>query len=358
MKSLRIVSLLTTVIFLTGCIHFHPSSTKTGQGFPAELKDYYSYPRKPVHPAIKVLKEEKRYVVKEVTFDLHLPQDLIERPIDEMRKEVEEKIKSNDQKGARDLELEYSVKVDYYQAKGEGKKPVILVSPILGGNMIVIWFARYFASHGMNAAIVHRRKPKYDPKRELNQVEKYLRKSIMRTRQALDWILDQPEVDPEKVGSFGISYGGMVNILTAAVEPRIHCHIVAMAGGPLADVIVDSKEKAIRKYVRSAAKDAGYTPESLREGLKEAIRSDTLALAPYVDRSNVLFVIAFFDRVVGRRYSENLWRALGKPEVIYTPLGHYSTLLTIPYLRSKALRFYRSRFYPRKKWWNYFFSKS
>lgn len=311
-----------------------------------ELARYFSYPTWPVRPDVKILREKRKYVLKEVSFDLHLPEDLVERSVDGMRREVEEKRWVQDLKGALDLELEYTVKLDYYEAKGEGRKPIVLVSPILGGNMIVDWFASFFASQGMHAAIVHRRKPRYDTDKPLNQVEQYLRKSVIRTRQALDWLAEQPEVDARKVGSFGISYGGIVNTLTAAVEPRIQCHIIAMAGGPLADVILDSKEKAIRKYVDTAARQAGYAPEELRRALREAIRSDTLVMAPTISPDRVLLVIAYFDQVVGRRYSKNLWQALGKPQVIYTPLGHYSTLLTIPYLKAKALQFYRPRFFP------------
>lgn len=341
------IGLVSLLFLVTGCVHYPPPSAfRATDEIPEDWRGYYDYPKKTAAPERKILKEKRNYVLEEVTFDLNLPEELIERPVDEMRKEVAEKWKNNDLKGAKDLELEYSVKLDYYRSKQEGKKPIILVSPILGGNMIVDWFAAFFASRGMDAAIVHRRKPRYDTAQDMNQVERSLRKSVIRTRQALDWLLEQPGTDQERVGSFGISYGGLVNTVTAAVEPRIQCHIMAMAGGPMADLIVDSEEKAIKKYIRTAAEQAGYTPETLRANLRKTIKSDTLTMAAYLKTEDVLLVIAYFDKVVGRRYSENLWRALGMPEVIYTPLGHYATILTLPYLKGKALKFYRSRFYP------------
>ena len=332
-----------------GCVRLSPSSSlHPPQEVSEDMRAYFDYPRKEVAPQRKMIEENKKYVLEEVTFDLNLPAELIETPVAEMRKEVAEKWKNNDVKGAKDLELEYSIKIDYYRSKKEGKKPLILVSPILGGNMIVDWVSAYLASHGMDAAIVHRRKPRYDTSKDMNQVEGYIRKSVIRTRQALDWLIEQPGTDADRVGSFGISYGGIVNTITAAVEPRIKCHIIAMAGGPMGDLIVDSEEKAIKKYVRTAAEQAGYTPETLRAALKKGIKSDTLPMAAYIKTEDVLFVIAYFDRVVGRKYSLNLWRALGRPEVIWTPLGHYSTILTLPYLRYKALKFYRRHFYPKR----------
>jgi dienelactone hydrolase len=339
-------------VFLTvfsSCIHY-PSVTGTRppQKPDKDLRDYFDYPRETVQPQIKILKRNRKYTLKEISFDLHLPESLVGKPVEIMRKEVEEKRRNHDTKGADDLELEYTVKIDYYQVPGETRRPLIVISPILGGNMIVDWFAAYFASQGMHAAIVHRRKPRYDSSRDLGQVEDVLRKSVLRTRQALDWLLENPGIDSDKVGSFGISYGGLVNTLTAAVEPRIRCHIFAMAGGPLADLILDSKEKAIQKYIRAAAEQTGHAPEKLRAELQNAIHSDTLKMAAYLRSYDVLMVIAFFDQVVGRKYSQNLWRALGRPEVIYTPFGHYGTLLTLPYLKSKARQFYQARFYPEK----------
>lgn len=342
--------LIVLCCFITpACIRLpRTSSIRPPQEVSQDMRAYFDYSRKDVAPQRKIIEEKKKYVLEEVTFDLNLPEELIETPVEEMRKEVAEKWKNNDVKGAKDLELEYSIKIDYYRSKKEGKKPLILVSPILGGNMIVDWVSAYLASHGMDAAIVHRRKPRYDTTKDMNQVEGYMRKSVIRTRQALDWLIAQPGTDADHVGSFGISYGGIVNTIAAAVEPRIKCHIIAMAGGPMADLIVDSEEKAIKKYVQTAAEQAGYTPETLRAALKEGIKSDTLPMAAYVKTEDVLFVIASFDRVVGRKYSLNLWRALGRPEVIWTPLGHYSTILTLPYLRYKALKFYRKRFYSKR----------
>jgi dienelactone hydrolase len=335
-------------LLLAGCMHYPrvEDSRLPGTVDPT-VEGYYSYAKRDIVADIKVTKETRKYVLKEVVFDLVLPADFVStEPLEELRERVKEMRDRSDEKGARKTEIRYTVRMDYYEAKGEGKKPVIIVSPILGGNMIVNWFASFFASHGMHAAIVHREKPKYDPTQPLTQAEAGFRKSVIRTRQALDWLLAQPNVDAEKAGSFGISYGALVNTLVAAVEPRLKCHILALAGGPISDLLLDSEERAIKKYVRSAATDAGYDIPRLREDLRKVIRSDTLAMAPYIAADDVILIIALFDRVVRRPYSENLRRALGYPEVIYTPVGHYSTVLAIPYLKTKALRFYRAKFYP------------
>jgi len=54
--------------------------------------------------------------------------------------------------------------------------------------------------------------------------------------------------------------------------------------------------------------------------------------------------IAAFDRVIPGKYAKNLWQVLGKPEVIYLPLGHLSSMLTFPYTRVKSLQFFQKCF--------------
>ena len=77
--------------------------------------------------------------------------------------------------------------------------------------------------------------------------------------------------------------------------------------------------------------------------MRASIRSDPLRLAPYIDRGRVLMVIARFDRSVGTRNSVRLWNALGRPAVINLPLGHYSSILALPYLHGRALLFFRGQ---------------
>jgi len=72
-----------------------------------------------------------------------------------------------------------------------------------------------------NAVIVKRLRFRYDPAKPIDQVEDTLRASVIRHRQALDWLLAQPTVDTTRVGTFGISYGAIINASLAAVDPRI-----------------------------------------------------------------------------------------------------------------------------------------
>ena len=51
-----------------------------------------------------------------------------------------------------------------------------------------------------------------------------------------------------------------------------------------------------------------------------------------------------FDRSVPYRYGLALWRALGRPERVLVPLGHYTTFLLLPWLERRAMDHFRGRF--------------
>jgi predicted nuclease with TOPRIM domain len=53
----------------------------------------------------------------------------------------------------------------------------------------------------------------------------------------------------------------------------------------------------------------------------------------------VLFVSARFDGVVPERCRESLWEALGRPERIDVPFGHYTTILALEWIVSRAANF-------------------
>ena len=53
--------------------------------------------------------------------------------------------------------------------------------------------------------------------------------------------------------------------------------------------------------------------------------------------------LALFDRVIQLRYGLALRRSLGNPKTLFVPLGHYTTLLAMPFLKRRALEFFNER---------------
>jgi dienelactone hydrolase len=302
-----------------------------------ELARYYDYPRGPIHATVNTKSEKGLWTRAIVEFEMELPPDLHGKEVDEARRQV---AATKDPNRAKLMSLEYTVRFDYFRPKSEGKHPLIMMSPILGGNSLFVEeIAGYFAANGYCVALVHRKRSVLRNNEGLEQIERNLRKSVMRVRQALDWALQQPEVDPDKVASFGISYGAIVNTMVAGAEPRIKYHVFALGGGNLPGIIMSSAEPQIRRQVAKMARLNGWTSEQLRAELERTLKSDPLNSAPLLDRDNVLMVVAQYDSVVGTPYENLLWRKIGKPQRIVVPLGHYTTALALPFIKGQALRF-------------------
>jgi hypothetical protein len=332
--------------FLSGCAVWRPLPFKKPPPLPAlpEIYQlYYDYPAGPFTP--EVIKEErhKSYILKRVEIPLYLPPELVPKDPDELRKQAA-KIAETDKKKAEDMKLLYLTRIDYYipaKLKAGEKRPAILISSILGGTMVVDHFARYYAGRGYLAALVHRKRLYWDEDRDIRQVEDYLRTSVIRLRQAMDWLLSQPEVDPNRIGTFSISYGAILHSMLAAVDPRPKYHILSEPAGELGDLIMECPDKAITKLVKKVHEQYGWPHQEIRIKLRRNIVTDPLYLAPYVPKHKVEVYAALFDRVVGARRSFRLWKALKKPRLRILPFGHYGGILILPYLQTQSYRSFK-----------------
>lgn len=349
-RFVKVTAALCAVVFLSSCAVFYPASPhRRPAGYRApELTSYYDYPKTAHAPVVIEREEKKKYVRTRMEMPLELSGTLEIKNLEGLKKEVEDLEKANNRKKADDLRLRFTNRFDYYVPKnlkpGE-KRPFILISPILGGNMVVDRFAAYYADKGFVAAIVHRKKPYLSEKPDdLSGIEDYMRTSVIRLRQVLDWAVEQPEVDADRIGSFGVSYGAVLHSILAAVEPRIRFSVLAMPGGNLAELIMVCPEKPIKKLVKQARSELGWPDRKIYSELKEHIQSDPIYFAPYIDAGRVRFYLALFDGVVGANRSWKLWNAMGRPSLRVLPFGHYGGILVFPLLEWQSYRAFRKHF--------------
>ena len=236
------------------------------------------------------------------------------------------------------------IRMQWYRPKvGPGRHPAVVISPILGSDtLFVASSAERFAHAGWHALIVRRPEIAYDEARPLGQVEERLWAAVTRQVQALDWLLTRDDVDASRVASFGVSAGGIQNAMVAGIDDRYVAHVLGLTGGPLADVFADTTEKDLRKLFDRGMAQQGVGRDVLRERLRAAIRTDPIALAPYVPRDKVLLVLARRDKSVPTREGMRLYEALGRPETVFLPMGHYGSILALPFVQSRAVEFLRT----------------
>ena len=315
-RSLLVWVALSSLVLLGSCVHRPCTRSYQGpQTRSAEILGYYDYPHQDLNATVKTLKQKRHYTLERVELDSSINLLGTER-----------------------------IKVDYYRLTKPGRFPAILVLPISGGvDYCVESFARVFASHGLNAAIVHNRRVHIEQTKTAEEVEDYFRQVVLDNRQVLDWLVQQQEVDPNRLGCLGLSLGGIRASLVAGADDRIKAVVMGLAGGSLADMAVTSKERKLKDCMDQWGR-SGISRQDIHDELSAKVRTDPLVLAPYIDGRNALMFIAMFDQSVPRVCGDRLRQAIGRPETVYLLSGHYSGFLYLPYAHAKSLTFFRKRF--------------
>ena len=210
------------------------------------------------------------------------------------------------------------------------KRPGVVVLHILGGDFALSrMFCRTLAHNGVAALFL--KLPYYGPRRTPDSPARMItldpresaagmRQGVLDIRRARAWLAQQEELDPEQLGLFGISLGGITSALAVTAEPRFSKVCMLLAGGDIAAVGWDSPhyEKAREKWLASG-------------GSKEAFLAPLRSVDPVTYAENVrgrelkiLMLNVRYDEIIPRQCTESLWRAFGQPEIVWWDAGHLS----------------------------------
>ncbi|MBI4550327.1 MAG: alpha/beta hydrolase [Candidatus Omnitrophica bacterium] len=237
------------------------------------------------------------------------------------------------------------VSFDLFLPAGAGPFPAVLITPLLG--RLIFFedlffeksFARFFAGHGLAAAVIHRPIFEFNRAQGLEQLKNYLEDAVNRIQRVFERVCREPGIDPRRVGSFGLSFGAVANALWAARDPRPFRHVFALAGESLADIFVESRDPLMKSYLAAALKKSGLNRMDLKKSLASVFSPDPKDLCRAIPKEKVLLILAVFDRVVPFRRGLAFRETLGRPKTYFLPLGHVSALIAGPFLRGKLARF-------------------
>lgn len=233
--------------------------------------------------------------------------------------------------------------------RGKEPAPLLLILPILGRLLCLpdFWLekkiAGFFTKRGFACAIVERQFFLFQSGLGELQLNEYITSTVRLARQTLDALSTHPDIRQTQIASLGISFGGIINTLLCAQDTRIRAAVIALAGGPIPEILATSWDPLVRYYYRSVKNGMGWKTEEFVLKLS-ALLENPLDAAPKVDREKILMIIAKYDQVVRYPYAENLRQKMGMPETLYLPCGHYTSLLALPVLERKALQFYQRKF--------------
>lgn len=241
-----------------------------------------------------------------------------------------------------------TIRFDYYMVKCSERRPVVLVFPIFGGEYrFAKMFANHFARNGLCCAVIYRKEDLAEAE-TFGEFEPPLRQIVVDSKIAIDWLCERSEIDPRRLGAFGISMGGIKSAVLKCLEPRLGPAVVALAGGSLAELLASSREPKIVERRESIMREEAVDISDFRARAEAAILTDPLKLACYADPSEIKIILTLFDRTVPTGLQLKLWRGFGRPELSILPLGHYTAVLALPYARWQSMRFFERKFDMRK----------
>ncbi len=227
-------------------------------------------------------------------------------------------------------EVNNTVHCEYYCPTSPGRHPGCIVLHILGGDFpLARTFANALAHRGVAALFVimpyygPRRDPKSPVRMVSNDPEETVRgmtQAVKDIRCATAWLGEQPEVDPNQLGIFGISLGGITASLAGEVEPRFAKICPALAGGGIGTILWDSTESHMLAAHRHW-EAAGGSRQSLTDLMAK------IDPATYADRARgrrILMLNASHDEIIPRKCTDVLWQGFGQPKIIWYDAGHYS----------------------------------
>jgi dienelactone hydrolase len=212
------------------------------------------------------------------------------------------------------------------------RRPAVIVLHILGADFALSrYLAARLAERGVAALFVklpyygERRPPgdghgqrflSTDVARSLGA----MRQGVCDVRRAAAWLAGRPEIDPTRLGVTGISLGGIVAAVAAAVDPTLNRAVLLLAGGDLARILWEMPEAA--RY-RALWIESGKTLADLK-ALTDPF--DPLTYAHRLAGKRLLMMAGNVDEVIPPACTRALWTAAGRPAIIWYDCGHYSAL--------------------------------
>jgi dienelactone hydrolase len=224
-----------------------------------------------------------------------------------------------------------TVYAEYYRPKTGRALPGVIVLDITAGDQrLSRIIAHCLAQNGIAALFVQM--AYYGPRRppgsklrllstNIPHTLEAVRQTVLDIRRATAWMETRPEIDPKRLGVHGTSLGSMVGALAAEMEPKLRRVSIALGGGGLVDAYYDDPRAAPYRKVWEAV---GGNKAMVARLLAPV---DPITCAGNLKDRRVLMIAGKRDDIVPPRATEALWKAAGRPKIIWYDCTHYGAAL-------------------------------
>ncbi|MGK0351342.1 MAG: pimeloyl-ACP methyl ester carboxylesterase [Planctomycetota bacterium] len=208
-------------------------------------------------------------------------------------------------------------------------RPMVLLVPILaGGSELMGLVAQRLAAHGFDVAFCKRAGRALSPPQRGPELDELFRRTVLHQRLLLKWLRDANR-PPPSLHVLGISMGGIISTVLAAIDQDLRSAAICLAGADLANLMLFSSESRVQKWLTWRQETDGIGLDSLHWELSQSLSHEPARYAASVPTEKVLFVSAALDTVVPRRNQSLLWEGLGRPERLDVPFGHYTAAVAL-----------------------------
>ncbi|MBN1189555.1 MAG: alpha/beta fold hydrolase [Dehalococcoidales bacterium] len=251
---------------------------------------------------------------------------------------------------------------EYVSPKTSGKAPLVVLVHGMGNRSIVPcrMIARTLAAKGIASFILylvfHNKraseliKTKYPSLSAEEWFESY-QISVIDVQQVIDWASRQAEIDQKNISVIGISFGGMISSIAMALDRRIKAGVFIVSGGNSEKMTRHSfllrwqYKTGKEEFKRNLKAYYDYLAEVKQKGFenipaaKNGYLTDPLTFTGYLKDRPVLMLNAFWDEMIPRVSTLDMWKAMDRPEICWYPATHASIWAWYPLMGPRIVRF-------------------
>lgn len=246
----------------------------------------------------------------------------------------------NDHTKKSDMDINFL----FYKSKSEQCPcPVLIVLPSIDGiSILEKTVARYFAKRGVHTFIGLINDKLTDSNRPISDINNFLIRTTAAIGHLIDYSAKLPEVDKTKVGTYGVSLGGIRAILATSIDKRIAGAFTFISGGNFPEILSYSQHSIVRNFREARMKAEKLSSViDFRDKVDRNLLLDPLYFAHLRESKRYFMVISNNDFTVPTHNQWELWHALGRPQKVEYESKHYNTALRFPFYLNESYDFFQ-----------------
>jgi len=242
-------------------------------------------------------------------------------------------------------------KLLYYKHADNTPRPlVILIPSIMEVTPLEKLVARGLIRRGFNVFLPTLNQKPIDKTRKVSEVFNAAKSIITGIRRSIDFAENRPEIDATKIGTWGNSFGGILNSLVGGIDLRVKALYISVAGGRFVDTLTRSRSELAAPYREFRMKEEGLDIKGFREKLMSVVKVDPLDLTYRRSREDIFMNLDVKDDIVATDNQLELWKAYGRPNCrIFTDEHFYAVIRANAFHFQDYFRFFEEKLLGRGK---------